>query len=329
MLDAFAAGLIENTNNVYAQSATTQMRSNPVDFNSSTALLNTEKNFEKGTFDIIVYDIDGNEVATRQITIDNATAMGTKNAVSDPSDPSYNPGDPAYDNTLDPSHANYDKTTILGQIRNYQDDNNDGSAINDIDDFINPIFINPTNVDSNNGSLSFSLKSGFEAQGYTFAIVDSDTDATNFAGAMGMHRFFDGTNAKDMELNRSLANDTSKISAAKIPVSGDNQVATMMVNMQFQDMNFYSGDKTYTDSIYGFYDSIVTEVGTTTNAEIIRNDTVTAHFNAVSLEYDSISAVSIDEELTNLIRYQTAYGAASKIITTIDQMMQTLLGLKQ
>jgi len=39
--------------------------------------------------------------------------------------------------------------------------------------------------------------------------------------------------------------------------------------------------------------------------------------------------VSIDEELTNLIRYQTAYGAASKVITTIDQMMTTLLGLKQ
>jgi flagellar hook-associated protein 1 FlgK len=309
MLDAFAAGLIENTNNIYAESATNQMKSNPVDFDNSTALLNTERNFEEGNFDIIVYDIDGNEVASRSITIDTATVMG---------DSSLNEGD-----------AGFDATSLVGQIKVNGDDNNDGSAINDIDDFINPIFVNPTNVDANNGSLSFSLKSGLEAQGYTFAIVDSDTDATNFAGAMGMHRFFDGSNAKDMQLNHSLANDTSKISAAKIPVSGDNQIATMMVNMQFQDMNFYSGDKTYTDSIYGFYDSIVTEVGTTTNAEIIRNDTITAHFNAVSLEYDSISAVSIDEELTNLIRYQTAYGAASKIITTIDQMMQTLLGLKQ
>ncbi|MFZ5374939.1 MAG: flagellar basal body rod C-terminal domain-containing protein, partial [Campylobacterota bacterium] len=44
---------------------------------------------------------------------------------------------------------------------------------------------------------------------------------------------------------------------------------------------------------------------------------------------DSISKVSIDEEMANLIRYQTSYGAAAKVITTIDQMMQTLLGLKQ
>ncbi len=309
MLDAFAAGLIENANNIYAQSATTQMRSNPVGFDNTVALLNTEKNFQEGSFDIIVYDIDGNEVATRSINIDTATSMG--------------------DSTLNEGDVGFDASSIVGQIKVNSDDNGDGSAINDLDDFINPIFVNPTNVDSNNGSLSFSLKSGLEEQGYTFAIIDSDTDSSNFAGVMGMHRFFDGTNAKDIELNRSLANDTSKITAAKIPVAGDNQVASMMVDMQFQDMNFYSGDDKYTDSIYGFYDSIVTTVGTKTNAEIIRNDTVTAHFNAVSLEYDSISAVSIDEELTNLIRYQTAYGAASKIITTIDQMMQTLLGLKQ
>jgi len=56
---------------------------------------------------------------------------------------------------------------------------------------------------------------------------------------------------------------------------------------------------------------------------------VTAQFKAAELEYQSISKVSMDEELTNLIKYQTAYGAAAKVITTIDQMMNTLLGLKQ
>jgi flagellar hook-associated protein 1 len=48
----------------------------------------------------------------------------------------------------------------------------------------------------------------------------------------------------------------------------------------------------------------------------------------VKQEQDSVSKVSMDEELANLIRYQTSYGAAAKIITTIDQMMTTLLGIK-
>ncbi|MEA1918646.1 MAG: flagellar hook-associated protein FlgK [Campylobacterota bacterium] len=301
MLDAFAAGMIENTNNIYAQSATEQMSSNTVAFAPTTGLMNTDQNFTEGSFDLIVYDIDGNEVANRTITLAATTEMG--------------------DSTLNEGDVGFDASSIIGQLKVNQDDNGDGNAINDVDDFIDPTFAG--------GVLDFSFKNNLASQGYTFSIVDDQDDGTNFAGAMGMHRFLDGTNANDMELNSALAADTSKISAAQIPVSGDNQVASNMVNMQFEDLNFYNSGVTYTDSIYGFYDAIVTNVGSTTNSEIIRNDSITARYNSVTLEYDSISKVSIDEELTNLIRYQTAYGAASKVITTIDQMMTTLLGLKQ
>ena len=41
-----------------------------------------------------------------------------------------------------------------------------------------------------------------------------------------------------------------------------------------------------------------------------------------------MSGVNIDEELMNLMKYQTAYNANAKIISTIDQMLDTLLGLK-
>ncbi len=311
MLDSFAAGLIESTNNIYANSASVQMSSNKVDFNEEISLLNSDEHISEGDFDIIVYDVDGNEVATRTIYIDSSTQMNNSSS------------------TITTPDGNTRQNSIVEQIKASEDDNDDGSAINDIDDFINPIFLNPTEVDKKDGSLNFSLNSGFEEQGYTFAIVDSSTNSTNFAGAMGMNRFFDGDSAKNIELNHSLSEDTSKISASSIPVDGDNQVATQMIDLQFQNIDFYNSNNKYTDSIYGFYDSIVTNVGSATNAEVIRNDTVTAHYNAVGLEYDSISKVSIDEELTNLIRYQTSYGAASKVITTIDQMMQTLLGLKQ
>ena len=43
---------------------------------------------------------------------------------------------------------------------------------------------------------------------------------------------------------------------------------------------------------------------------------------------DSISAVSLDEEMTNLIAYQHAYAAAAKLISTSDEMLNTLLELK-
>jgi len=51
---------------------------------------------------------------------------------------------------------------------------------------------------------------------------------------------------------------------------------------------------------------------------------------ASSLEGDklAVSAVSLDEELTNLIMYQHAYQAAAKLISTADSMFQTVLAMK-
>jgi len=40
---------------------------------------------------------------------------------------------------------------------------------------------------------------------------------------------------------------------------------------------------------------------------------------------DSISGVSLDEEITNLIREQHAFNAASRVITVADEMLDTII----
>jgi flagellar hook-associated protein 1 FlgK len=42
---------------------------------------------------------------------------------------------------------------------------------------------------------------------------------------------------------------------------------------------------------------------------------------------DQVSGVSLDEEASNMIRYQRAYQAAARMITVIDQMIETLLNM--
>jgi len=300
-LDAFAKGLIEATNNIYAASTTTKMQSNILETPDSTALISSDLNINQGAFDIIVYDIDGNEVSRRAIEIDEATSM--KGATN----------------------------SIESQIAAGIDDNSDGNATNDIDDFIT---FNYQLASDGTKRLELGLEPIKESQGYTFSIEDQlkteeFSSGTNFAGAIGLGGYFDGDNASNIRIHEELKNNPTLVSAGSSGTAGDNRVALGMVQQQFEKYTFDVGKDSYDTTIYGMFDVTATYVGISTNNAISRNETVSTQFNATELEYYSISKVSVDEELTNLIKYQTSYGAAAKVITTVDQMMQTLLGIKQ
>ncbi|MDA7817783.1 flagellar hook-associated protein FlgK [Sulfurimonas sp.] len=304
-LDSFAVGLIESTNNIYAATNTTKMESNRFELVPTGALVNSGLNIKEGAFDVVIHDIDGNEVARRVINIDSGTSM-----------------------------SGIGSNSIEEQITSQGDDNADGNANNDIDDFI-PIFNFFTYANGENG-LEIELDTSAAAQGYTFSIQDNLSDpnfasGSNFAGALGLNRFFDGDGANNIELNFDYRENSSLLSASKTTSVGDNRVALDMMQQQFENFNFNVGDSPLpiNTTIYGMFDVVASDVGVETNRAILNNETIVAQYNATELQFASVSKVSIDEELTNLIKYQTSYGAASKVITTIDQMMQTLLGIKQ
>lgn len=301
-LDALASGLIQSTNNIYAQSATTSMQSNPVIPDPSQALTISNLGVNTGNFNVLVYDASGNVVAKRTINIDNFTTT-TGAAGSD---------------------------SIQGQISANVDDNGDNNSNDDVDDFLS--------VNAANNGMSISLKnSDLQSQGYTFAIQDNlDSNntlgsGTNFAGALGLNRFFDGTDASTIDLASNLKKDPTQIASSAVPALGDNTIAMDMVQSQFSNVNFTQKNTNITssDTVLNMFDTIATNVGTQTNAAVTINETLTARYSATQQQYTSVSGVNMDEEMTNLIKYQTAYGASAKIITTIQTMMDTLLGLKQ
>ncbi len=291
MLDALAGGVIESTNNLYAASATSRMQSGATGITSTDPLINSGFNIREGSFDLVLYDVDGNESARRTITIDALTSMDD----------------------------------VVAQMNAVIDDNDDGNITNDIASLLGVTLLA-------DGTLDIAVSD--PASGYTVAIEDDLSSGysggTNFAGALGLNRFFTGSDATDIGLNRELREDPALISGHTAPQEGNNTLAQRMVQLQFEDVSFDNGFRGMTsDTLYGYFDVTATYVGTTTNSVITHNNAITAQYNAIEQEYATISKVSIDEELTNLIKYQTAYGAAAKIITTIDQMMDTLLGIKK
>jgi flagellar hook-associated protein 1 FlgK len=44
---------------------------------------------------------------------------------------------------------------------------------------------------------------------------------------------------------------------------------------------------------------------------------------------DSVSGVSLDEEMTDLIKFQRAFEASARLITTVDELLATVINLKR
>lgn len=289
-LDTFSKTFIEQTNNIYAKSAQDGMTSvENIDLKADTPLSEYGNTINKGSFDVIVYDKQGNEVARKAIGIDVLTTMD--------------------DTTM--------SSSIVGQFNESTDDNGDNNSQNDVDDYFAATF----------GSGVLTLDAKNNLSGYTIAIEDH---GTNFAGAIGLSTFLSGDSASNMNVALKYRDDPAKVSAFSAPIQGNNVVANDMVQMQFENFDFYRNEKpVVNESIEGFYRFVTARIGADGESIGRKFETTSALFSTINAEFQSISGVNIDEELTDLIKYQTAYGANAKVISTIDQMLNTLLGIKQ
>jgi flagellar hook-associated protein 1 FlgK len=54
-------------------------------------------------------------------------------------------------------------------------------------------------------------------------------------------------------------------------------------------------------------------------------DTASSVADAASQSRDSEMGVNLDEEMTDLMSHQRAYQAAAKLVSVVDEMMQTLI----
>ncbi|MBE3609164.1 flagellar hook-associated protein FlgK [Campylobacter californiensis] len=296
-LDTFAKTLIDNTNNIYAQSAVEVAATDEFSFlEDSKTLMNYNEGIRQGSFDVIVYNNQGEEIARKTIKIDGTTTMN----------------DTTYGNS------------IVSDFNSNSDDNNDNNMTNDVNDYFSASYA----YDKNSNKGLFAVTPKFAQGTYSIAFVDN---GTNFPGVIGVNKFFTGDNAKNIDINDEFKTDHTKIRAYSKPVTGNNSVANGMVQLQYSKLTFYSNGIAMDreETIEGFYRYVTTDIASDTESNNLLNETNTSLIKTAESEFQSISGVDTNEELTNLIRFQASYGAAAKIITTVDQMLDTLLSLKQ
>lgn len=172
---------------------------------------------------------------------------------------------------------------------------------------------------------------------HTFALSG---DTSDILSALGVNNFFEGSNALTMEMNSFLESNKEFIAAGVIDpatgtyAAGDNTNALAMANLQYGNVTIerwtYERGQTPTsqdvsDTLENYLHSLVGSIGIESQSVSRAKDYNQVVIDQLNATRDSISAVSLDEEMTNLIKYQQGYTAAAKLISTADEMFQTLL----
>ncbi|MEN6621127.1 MAG: flagellar hook-associated protein FlgK [Smithella sp.] len=84
-----------------------------------------------------------------------------------------------------------------------------------------------------------------------------------------------------------------------------------------------------TTTIGGYYNAFIAKVGQDASSSSTDLDREKAIATQNNTQREQLSGVSLDEEMLNLIKYQMAYNAASRMTKTISDMMDILINLGQ
>jgi len=144
-----------------------------------------------------------------------------------------------------------------------------------------------------------------------------------------LHDFFlaGGTTAATISLDPALTANTIAAglptASDPVPSSNNNGNALQLAALKNASFGFSTGSTTFA----GFYSSLVSTVGIDTQSA--QNTTIQgeAFLKQLNTLQQSNSGVSLDEELTNLTKYQQAFQGAAKVLNTATEMLDTILGL--
>ena len=178
-------------------------------------------------------------------------------------------------------------------------------------------------IDARDGAPA-TLRGGLDTMASTLitqvnGIYQNGYDLNGNSGA----DFFTGSDAGDIGVNSALLTDPSQVQAAGANAPGDNTVALALAQLGSQSLTALN-NQTFSGAcsldVENFGDAL-------SNA----NDQVT-NYNSVNTmllnQRDSVSGVSLEEEMANLITYQKAYETSAQIISTVNQMLTTVVNLK-
>lgn len=128
-----------------------------------------------------------------------------------------------------------------------------------------------------------------------------------------------------MEINKAIKSDVQTIAAGFADQDGtlnpgDNRAAVAIAAIRNSAV-MVGNTRTFDD----YFADVVTNAGLKGEQAVRSLETQTAIIKELRDLRDSISGVNVDEELSDIIKFQHGYNAAAKFISTVDEMLDTII----
>lgn len=150
---------------------------------------------------------------------------------------------------------------------------------------------------------------GEHVNGYT--ITDPQETGLNF---------FEGYVNGELIINAELIDDPNKIAISLDGTEGNGEIALRIA--QLTDAKLLDGN-----TLQESYSSMINGLG---NYGMLQNNYTQANqmvLDELAQLRASQSGVSVDEEMTNVLKFQRTYEASAKLITVADEILQTILNM--
>ncbi len=166
------------------------------------------------------------------------------------------------------------------------------------------------------GKLKIDADTGFS---YSFA-----DDSSGALAVLGVNSYFTGSSASDIGIRDDLKTTPNLLAVGRNTASGFVENGTAMGITGLQDQAL---PELGNQSIKQNWVETSQTLGVQTDAAGAQAEAASTVRQSLDAQRAAVSGVSVDEESVNLLTYQRQYQGAARYITTVDEMMQTLISI--
>jgi flagellar hook-associated protein 1 FlgK len=176
--------------------------------------------------------------------------------------------------------------------------------------------------------LQIILGNGTVVNGDTFSInVVPGTPCPNFAGASATIALSSDVENTPANIAASQSNDPTETGNNQnaLAIQALSDAPTSIRKWTYNNRGLTQSSGNSFETMEQYYNVLVGDIGMLTDEANQNQKFYETMINQLNDLRDSVSGVSLEEEMINMMKYQFGFLAASKLVSTLDQMMQTLI----